>query len=33
MDGGNFLAQGTPEELFSKGQDNERIRSFLNRLL
>jgi ABC-type polar amino acid transport system ATPase subunit len=33
MDGGNFLAQGTPEELFSKGQDNERIRSFLNSLL
>lgn len=33
MDGGNFLAQGTPEELFSKGQDNERIRNFLNRLL
>lgn len=33
MDGGNFLAEGTPEELFSKGQDNERIRSFLNRLL
>jgi len=33
MESGNFLAQGTPEELFSKGQDNERIRSFLNRLL
>jgi len=33
MESGNFLAQGTPEEVFSKGQDNERIRSFLNRLL
>ena len=33
MDGGNFLAQGRPEEVFSTGQDNERIRSFLNRLL
>jgi polar amino acid transport system ATP-binding protein len=33
MDGGNFLAQGTPEELFGTGQDNERIRGFLNRLL
>jgi polar amino acid transport system ATP-binding protein len=33
MDSGSFLAQGTPEEVFSKGQDNERIRSFLNRLL
>jgi len=33
MDGGNFLAEGPPEELFSTGQDNERIRSFLNRLL
>jgi polar amino acid transport system ATP-binding protein len=33
MDGGIFLAQGTPEELFCTGQDNERIRGFLNRLL
>ena len=33
MESGNFLAQGTPEELFSAGQDNERIRGFLNRLL
>ncbi len=33
MESGSFLAQGTPEELFSKGQDNERIRGFLNRLL
>ena len=33
MEAGNFLAEGTPEEVFSKGQDNERIRGFLNRLL
>ncbi len=33
MESGNFLAQGTPEELFSAGQDNERIKGFLNRLL
>ncbi len=33
MESGNFLAQGTPEELFSSAQDNERIRGFLNRLL
>jgi polar amino acid transport system ATP-binding protein len=33
MESGSFLLQGTPEELFSKGQDNERIRGFLNRLL
>jgi polar amino acid transport system ATP-binding protein len=33
MEAGNFLVQGTPEELFSKGHDNERIRGFLNRLL
>jgi len=33
MESGRFLLQGTPEELFSKGQDNERIRGFLNRLL
>jgi len=33
MESGNFLARGTPEELFGAGQDNERIRSFLNRLL
>ncbi len=33
MESGRFLAQGTPQEFFSEGQDNERIRSFLNRLL
>ncbi|MGB9081367.1 MAG: amino acid ABC transporter ATP-binding protein [Desulfuromonadaceae bacterium] len=33
MESGNFLAEGTPEELFSKAHDNERIRGFLNRLL
>ncbi len=33
MEAGNFLAEGTPEELFGTGQDNERIRGFLNRLL
>ena len=33
MESGNFLAQGTPEELFGAVQDNERIRGFLNRLL
>lgn len=33
MESGNFLAEGTPEEVFSKAQDNERIRGFLNRLL
>jgi polar amino acid transport system ATP-binding protein len=33
MESGRFLAQGTPQEFFSAGQDNERIKSFLNRLL
>jgi polar amino acid transport system ATP-binding protein len=33
MESGRFLAQGTPQEFFSEGQDNERIRGFLNRLL
>jgi polar amino acid transport system ATP-binding protein len=33
MESGTFLAQGTAEELFSKAQDNDRIRGFLNRLL
>ncbi|MEI6827098.1 MAG: amino acid ABC transporter ATP-binding protein [Desulfuromonadales bacterium] len=33
MESGNFLAEGTPEELFGAAQDNERIRGFLNRLL
>lgn len=33
MDGGRFLAEGTPQQLFSDGQQNERIRSFLNRIM
>ncbi|QEM68102.1 amino acid ABC transporter ATP-binding protein [Geobacter sp. FeAm09] len=33
MESGRFLAQGAPQEFFSVGQENERIRSFLNRLL
>ena len=33
MESGRFLTQGTPREFFGAGQDNERIRSFLNRLL
>jgi polar amino acid transport system ATP-binding protein len=33
MESGSFLAQGTPKEFFSIGQESERIRSFLNRLL
>jgi polar amino acid transport system ATP-binding protein len=33
MESGHFLAQGAPQEFFSVGQENERIRSFLNRLL
>ena len=33
MESGSFLAQGAPQEFFSIGQVNERIRSFLNRLL
>jgi len=33
MESGRFLAQGDPQQFFSVGQENERIRSFLNRLL
>jgi polar amino acid transport system ATP-binding protein len=33
MDSGNFLAEGTPQDFFAKGMDNERIRSFLNRIM
>ena len=33
MESGNFLAEGTPDELFGHAQDNERIKGFLNRLL
>lgn len=33
MESGNFMAQGSPEELFSAAQCNERIKTFLNRLL
>jgi len=33
MEGGNFLAEGTPQEFFAEGMNNERIRSFLNRIL
>lgn len=33
MDGGKFLAEGTPQQVFSDGQQNERIRTFLNRIM
>ncbi|AJE02561.1 amino acid ABC transporter ATP-binding protein [Geobacter pickeringii] len=33
MEGGNFLAEGTPQEFFAEGMNNERIQSFLNRIL
>ena len=33
MESGNFLAEGTPQEFFAEGMNNERIRSFLNRIL
>ncbi len=33
MDGGVFLAEGAPQEFFSEGMHNERIRSFLNRIM
>ncbi len=33
MESGSFLAEGTPVELFGANQTNERIRSFLNRLI
>jgi polar amino acid transport system ATP-binding protein len=32
MEGGGFLAEGTPQEFFSEGMTNERIRSFMNRV-
>jgi polar amino acid transport system ATP-binding protein len=32
MEGGRFLAEGTPGEFFSEGMANERIRSFMNRV-
>lgn len=33
MEKGNFLAEGTPREFFAEGMNNERIQSFLNRIL
>ncbi|QVW36901.1 amino acid ABC transporter ATP-binding protein [Geobacter sulfurreducens] len=33
MEKGNFLAEGTPQEFFAEGMNNERIQSFLNRIL
>jgi len=33
MEAGSFLVEGTPRDFFSKGQENERIKGFLNRLL
>ena len=33
MESGSFLAEGAPKDFFSKGQENERIKGFLNRLL
>jgi polar amino acid transport system ATP-binding protein len=33
MESGSFLAEGAPQDFFSAGQENERIRGFLNRLL
>ncbi|HWI40702.1 MAG TPA: amino acid ABC transporter ATP-binding protein [Verrucomicrobiae bacterium] len=33
MEGGRFLAEGTPGEFFAHGMENERIRTFLNRIL
>jgi len=33
MESGNFLAEGTPQEFFAEGMNNERIRTFLNRIL
>ncbi|BDV44018.1 amino acid ABC transporter ATPase [Geotalea uraniireducens] len=33
MEGGNFLAEGTPGEFFAAGMNNERVQSFLNRIL
>jgi len=33
MDGGSFVAEGTPQEFFAAGMNNERIRTFLNRIM
>jgi polar amino acid transport system ATP-binding protein len=33
MESGSFLAEGAPRDFFSDGQENERIKGFLNRLL
>jgi len=33
MESGNFLAEGTPQEFFTEGMNNERVRTFLNRIL
>lgn len=33
MESGKFIVQAPPEEFFCVGQENERIKSFLNRLL
>lgn len=33
MESGNFLAEGSPQEFFAEGMNNERIQSFLNRIL
>jgi polar amino acid transport system ATP-binding protein len=33
MESGKLALQASPEEFFGTGQSNERIRSFLNRLL
>ncbi len=33
MEGGNFLVEGSPREFFAAGMDNERVRTFLNRIL
>jgi polar amino acid transport system ATP-binding protein len=33
METGRFLAQGSPSQFFSEGADNERIRSFLDKML
>ena len=33
MEAGSFLAESPPKDFFSKGQENERIKGFLNRLL
>lgn len=33
MEQGNFIDQGAPKEFFSKNMDNERIKSFLDKIL